>query len=99
MISSKGMASVPSGSAVVIAVITPMSNLPMEGVALVPAIDQLLDMGRTMTNVVGNSIAMPWWRISNSGGRSPATWSQVSTSWRSPRADSWGGFKSQVQRA
>jgi Na+/H+-dicarboxylate symporter len=34
-----------------------MFGLPMEGVALVLAIDQLLDMGRTMTNVIGNSVA------------------------------------------
>ena len=57
MISSKGMASVPRGSVVVVAAIAPMFQLPMEGVALVLAIDQLLDMGRTMTNVIGNSIA------------------------------------------
>ena len=57
MVSSKGMASVPRGSVVVVAAIAPMFQLPMEGVALVLAIDQLLDMGRTMTNVIGNSIA------------------------------------------
>ncbi|HEX7638945.1 MAG TPA: dicarboxylate/amino acid:cation symporter, partial [Burkholderiaceae bacterium] len=57
MVSSKGMASVPRGSVVVVAAIAPMFRLPMEGVALVLAIDQLLDMGRTMTNVIGNSIA------------------------------------------
>ncbi|HEY9026193.1 MAG TPA: dicarboxylate/amino acid:cation symporter [Burkholderiaceae bacterium] len=57
MISSKGMASVPRGSVVVVAAIAPMFQLPAEGVALVLAIDQLLDMGRTMTNVIGNSIA------------------------------------------
>jgi len=57
MVSSKGMASVPRGSVVVVAAIAPMFQLPTEGVALVLAIDQLLDMGRTMTNVIGNSIA------------------------------------------
>ena len=57
MVSSKGMASVPRGSVVVVAAIAPMFQLPMDGVALVLAIDQLLDMGRTMTNVIGNSIA------------------------------------------
>jgi len=57
MVSSKGMASVPRGSVVVVAAIAPMFQLPMEGVALVLAIDQLLDMGRTATNVIGNSIA------------------------------------------
>jgi len=57
MLSSKGMASVPRGSVVVVAAIAPMFHLPAEGVALVLAVDQALDMGRTMTNVVGNSIA------------------------------------------
>jgi Na+/H+-dicarboxylate symporter len=57
MLSSKGMASVPRGSVVVVAAIAPMFQLPVEGVALVLAVDQALDMGRTMTNVVGNSIA------------------------------------------
>jgi len=57
MLSSKGMASVPRGSVVVVAAVAPMFGLPVEGVALVLAVDQALDMGRTMTNVVGNSIA------------------------------------------
>jgi Na+/H+-dicarboxylate symporter len=57
MLSSKGMASVPRGSVVVVAAVAPLFGLPMEGVALVLAVDQLLDMGRTVTNIVGNSIA------------------------------------------
>jgi Na+/H+-dicarboxylate symporter len=57
MLSSKGMASVPRGSVVVVAAVAPLFGLPMEGVVLVLAIDQLLDMGRTMTNIIGNSIA------------------------------------------
>jgi proton glutamate symport protein len=32
-------------------------GLPVEGVALVLGIDRILDMGRTATNVVGNSVA------------------------------------------
>lgn len=57
MLSSKGMASVPRGSVVVVAAVAPMFHLPAAGVAMVLAIDQILDMGRTMINVVGNSIA------------------------------------------
>jgi Na+/H+-dicarboxylate symporter len=57
MLSSKGMASVPRGSVVVVAAVAPMFHLPAAGVVLVLAIDQVLDMGRTMTNVIGNSIA------------------------------------------
>lgn len=37
--------------------IAPLFQLPAEGVAPVLAVDQALDMGRTMTNVVGASIA------------------------------------------
>ncbi|WP_175936239.1 dicarboxylate/amino acid:cation symporter [Burkholderia cepacia] len=57
MLSSKGMASVPRGSVVVVAAVAPMFHLPAAGVAMILAIDQILDMGRTMTNVIGNSVA------------------------------------------
>lgn len=57
MISSKGMAAVPRGSLVVVAAVLPMFGLPEAGLLLVMGIDQFLDMGRTATNVVGNSIA------------------------------------------
>jgi len=57
MISSKGMAGVARGSVVVVAAVAPMFHLPPSGVVLILAIDQILDMGRTATNVVGNSIA------------------------------------------
>jgi Na+/H+-dicarboxylate symporter len=57
MISSKGVAAVPRASLVVITGTLAMFNLPVEGVALILAIDQFLDMGRTATNVVGNAVA------------------------------------------
>jgi Na+/H+-dicarboxylate symporter len=57
MVSSKGIAAVPRASLVVIAATLAMFNLPVEGIALVLAIDQFLDMGRTATNVLGNAIA------------------------------------------
>ena len=57
MISSKGIAAVPRASLVVIAATLAMFNLPVEGIALVLAIDQFLDMGRTGTNVLGNAVA------------------------------------------
>ncbi|MGF6659230.1 Na+/H+-dicarboxylate symporter [Paraburkholderia atlantica] len=57
MVSSKGMAAVPRGSLVVVAAILPMFHLPEAGLLLVMGIDQILDMGRTATNVLGNSIA------------------------------------------
>ncbi|MFB4390566.1 MULTISPECIES: dicarboxylate/amino acid:cation symporter [unclassified Pseudomonas] len=57
MVTSKGMAGVARASVVVVAATLPMFNLPEAGLLLILAIDQFLDMGRTATNVVGNSIA------------------------------------------
>jgi Na+/H+-dicarboxylate symporter len=57
MLTSKGVAGVPRAAIVVIAASLPMFGLPAEGVVLLLAIDQFIDMGRTTTNVVGNSIA------------------------------------------
>ena len=57
MISSKGIAAVPRASLVVIAATLAMFDLPVEGIALILAIDQFLDMGRTATNVLGNAVA------------------------------------------
>ena len=57
MISSKGIAGVPRASLVVVAAVLPMFNIPEAGLILVFGIDQFLDMGRSATNVLGNSIA------------------------------------------
>jgi Na+/H+-dicarboxylate symporter len=57
MISSKGIAAVPRASLVVITGTLAIFGLPVEGVAIILAIDQFLDMGRTATNVVGNAVA------------------------------------------
>jgi Na+/H+-dicarboxylate symporter len=57
MISSKGIAAVPRASLVVITATLAMFKLPAEGIALIFAIDQFLDMGRTATNVIGNAVA------------------------------------------
>ena len=57
MVSSKGIAGVPRASLVVVAAVLPTFGLPEAGVLLIMGIDQILDMGRTATNVIGNSIA------------------------------------------
>jgi hypothetical protein len=57
MVTSKGMAGVPRASLVVIAATLAYFKIPEAGLALILAVDQLLDMGRSATNVVGNSIA------------------------------------------
>ena len=57
LITSKGMAGVPRASLVVIAGMLTMFKIPAEGLLLLLAVDQLLDMGRSATNVVGNAVA------------------------------------------
>lgn len=57
LISSKGMAGVPRASLVVIAGMLAYFNIPQEGLALILAVDWLLDMGRSATNVIGNAVA------------------------------------------
>ena len=57
LLSSKGMAGVPRGSLVIVAAVVPAFGIPAAGVAVLLVIDQLLDMGRTATNILGNAIA------------------------------------------
>ena len=57
MITSKGIAGVPRASLVVVAATLPMFDLPAGGLLLILGIDQFLDMGRTMVNVIGNGLA------------------------------------------
>ena len=57
LVTSKGMAGVPRASLVVIAGMLGMFKIPGEGLLLLLAVDQLLDMGRSATNVVGNAVA------------------------------------------
>ena len=57
LLSSKGMAGVPRGSLVVVAAVVPAFGIPAAGIAVLLVVDQLLDMGRTATNILGNAIA------------------------------------------
>ena len=57
MLTSKGMAGVPRASLVVIAATLNQFNMPEAGLLLILGVDQFLDMGRSATNVVGNSVA------------------------------------------
>jgi Na+/H+-dicarboxylate symporter len=57
MVTSKGIAAVPRASLVVVAATLTQFKLPVEGVAFILAVDHFMDMGRTMTNVIGNAIA------------------------------------------
>jgi Na+/H+-dicarboxylate symporter len=57
MLTSKGMAGVPKASLVVIAATLNQFNIPEAGLLLIMGVDTFLDMGRSATNAVGNSIA------------------------------------------
>jgi len=57
MVTSKGIAGVPRASLVVIMATLTYFGLPEAWIALVLGVDHLLDMGRSATNVVGNSVA------------------------------------------
>ncbi|WP_063557170.1 cation:dicarboxylate symporter family transporter [Clostridium ljungdahlii] len=57
MITSKGIAGVPGASFVVLLATLGTCGIPIEGLAFIAGIDRLLDMGRTVVNVVGNSLA------------------------------------------
>ena len=57
MVTSKGMAAVPRASLVVISATLGMFDIPEAGLLLILGVDHFLDMGRTATNVVGNTVA------------------------------------------
>lgn len=57
MLTSKGVAGVPRAALVVLTATLSQFGLPLEGAAILLGIDQVLDMGRTGVNVMGNCIA------------------------------------------
>jgi Na+/H+-dicarboxylate symporter len=57
MVTSKGMAGVPRASLVVIAATLVQFNIPEAGLLLLLGVDHFLDMARSATNVIGNSVA------------------------------------------
>ncbi|MBS1765050.1 MAG: dicarboxylate/amino acid:cation symporter [Bacteroidetes bacterium] len=57
LVTSKGMAGIPRASLVVIAAMLSSFNIPEAGLLLILGIDQILDMGRSATNVLGNAVA------------------------------------------
>ena len=57
MLTSKGVAGVPRAALVILAATLASYRLPLEGVTLILGVDTLMDMGRTMTNVIGNCLA------------------------------------------
>jgi proton glutamate symport protein len=57
MLTSKGVAGVPRASLVILAGTLASYGLPLEGITLILGVDELMDMARTMTNVIGNCLA------------------------------------------
>ena len=57
MLTSKGVAGVPRAALVVLTATLTQFGLPLEGAAILLGIDQVLDMGRTAVNVMGNCMA------------------------------------------
>jgi proton glutamate symport protein len=57
MLTSKGVAGVPRASLVILAGTLASYGLPAEGVTTILGVDAVMDMARTMTNVIGNCLA------------------------------------------
>lgn len=57
LITSKGIAAVPRASLVVLSGTLTAFGLPLEGIAVILGVDELMDMARTMVNLVGNCLA------------------------------------------
>ncbi len=57
ILTSKGVAGVPRAALVILAGTAASFGLPLEGVAIVLGVDEIMDMGRTTVNVVGNCLA------------------------------------------
>lgn len=57
MLTSKGIAGVPRAALIVLAGTLASFNIPILGVAILLGIDQILDMGRTTVNLIGNCVA------------------------------------------
>jgi proton glutamate symport protein len=57
MVTSKGVAAVPRASLVILAGTLASFHLPLEAVAVILGVDELMDMARTTVNLVGNCLA------------------------------------------
>ena len=57
MLTSKGIAGVPRVALVILTGTLTSFGLPVAGVAVLLGIDQILDMGRTTVNLIGNCVA------------------------------------------
>jgi Na+/H+-dicarboxylate symporter len=56
LLTSMGIAGIPSASLISVAMILNSIGVPAEGIGLIIAVDRILDMFRTTVNVLGNSV-------------------------------------------
>jgi proton glutamate symport protein len=57
MLTSKGVAAVPRASLVILSGTLAAFDLPLAAITVILAVDELMDMGRTTVNLVGNCLA------------------------------------------
>lgn len=57
MIASKGIAGVPGASILVLSATLGSVGIPLEGIGYIMGVERILDMGRTVVNVIGNALA------------------------------------------
>jgi proton glutamate symport protein len=57
MVTSKGVAAVPRASLVILSGTLASFHLPLEAVAVIMGVDELMDMARTTVNLIGNCLA------------------------------------------
>ncbi len=75
MLTSKGVAAVPRASLVILSGTLHTFHLPLEGIAVILAVDALMDMARTSVNLLGNclaSAAMARWEGELGTAKEPA---------------------------
>lgn len=80
MLTTKGIAAVPRASLVILSATLTTFGLPLEGVALILAVDALMDMARTGTNMLSHCLAtvvLARWEATDEGLRTTAARSGV----------------------
>jgi DAACS family dicarboxylate/amino acid:cation (Na+ or H+) symporter len=68
--SAIGAAGVPGGSLPMIMIVMAQVGVPPDGIAIILGVDRLLDMGRTVVNVMGDVVCAAWVERGESSGAS-----------------------------
>ncbi|MGH7673997.1 MAG: dicarboxylate/amino acid:cation symporter [Gemmatimonadales bacterium] len=79
MITSKGVAGVPRAALVILSGVLASFHLPLEAVAVILGVDELMDMARTTVNLVGNCLATVVMARWEGEGEFPAAGASVSS--------------------